>query len=217
MLSVRGLDFAYRAGGESIIEGLDHFFDSGRVTAVTGPSGVGKSTLLYILALMLRPTSGVVSFEGSPISATGDEERSRWRAQSVGFVFQDAALDPSRSVLANVVEGGLYARLERETLIVRARRLLDRFGVDHRVDHRPGQISGGQAQRVALCRALVKQPTVLLADEPTGNLDADSTRSVWQALTDAAHDDGTTVVVATHDLELVRQSDHRLTLGGVWA
>ena len=144
-------------------------------------------------------------------STRPDRERSRLRATSVGFVFQDSELDPSRPILDSVVEPGLYAGLERQTLEDRARALLERFGLAHRADHRPGQVSGGQAQRVAVCRALVNAPAVVLADEPTGNLDPDNAGLVMDALADAAAE-GRTVVVATHDPAVVARADEVVRL-----
>ena len=178
---------------------------------IMGPTGRGKSTLLYVLGLMLTPTSGVVRLGDVDASTRPDRERSRLRATSVGFVFQDSELDPSRPILDSVVEPGLYAGLERQTLEDRARALLERFGLAHRADHRPGQVSGGQAQRVAVCRALVNVPVVVLADEPTGNLDPDNAGLVMDALADAAAE-GRTVVVATHDPAVVARADEVVRL-----
>lgn len=168
------------------------------MTAVTGRSGRGKSTLLYLLGLMLTPTAGTVSIRGHAVSGLRDRARSQIRAQHIGFVFQDAALDPSRTLLDNVAEGALYAGIARDTARRQATVLLTDVGVAHRIDHRPGEISGGQAQRVALCRALIKNPDVLLADEPTGNLDPETASVIWSILR-ARADDGATVIIATHD------------------
>ncbi|WP_241246557.1 ABC transporter ATP-binding protein [Micrococcus sp. KRD070] len=198
-------------GEAQVLDGLTHAFTPGAVTALTGPSGRGKSTLLYVLGLMLTPTSGVVRLGDVDASTRPDRERSRLRAASVGFVFQDSELDPSRPILDSVVEPGLYAGLERQTLEDRARALLERFGLAHRADHRPGQVSGGQAQRVAVCRALVNAPVVVLADEPTGNLDPDNAGLVMDALADAAAE-GRTVVVATHDPAVVARADEVVRL-----
>ncbi len=188
-------------------------FPPGRISALTGPSGAGKSTLLYLLALLQRPTSGLVLWDGVPAQSLGDTERSRIRATRVGFVFQDALLDPARTVLDNVCEAALYGGMPRLAAVERARELMARFGVAHREEHRPGEISGGQAQRVALCRALLTNPEVVFADEPTGNLDQQSAGVVWGAL--RAHaDSGATVIVSTHDPALVAASDHVVQLGG---
>ena len=186
MLAVRDLSFAYSRGAEELFGGLTHEFTPGAVTAVTGPSGRGKSTLLYVLGLMLTPTRGQVVLDGDDVSSAADALRARIRAHQIGFVFQDAALDPTRTVLDSVLEPALYAGWSLGRARHRGRDLLDQMGVGARADHRPGEISGGQAQRVAVCRALVTDPAVILADEPTGNLDRDNAAQVLAALSAAA-------------------------------
>lgn len=210
-LSTRGLMFAYRRGAPPVIEDLTIDLPTGAVTALTGPSGSGKSTLLYLLALMIRPSGGEVTWDGVAASSLSDAQRSRLRATDVGFVFQDALLDPSRTVMANVRDSALFSGMDPADARHRARALMERFGVVHREDHKPGEISGGQAQRVALCRALLTEPRVIFADEPTGNLDDSSAEVVWQALADHAAT-GATVVVSTHDATLVKRSDVHVTL-----
>lgn len=211
VLAVEGLRFRYGRTGTELFDGLTHAFTPGVVTALTGPSGRGKSTLLYVLGLLLTPTAGHVRLGDVQVSALRDRERSHLRATRFGFVFQDSELDPARTVLAAVAEPGLYAGGTRAELEVSARDLLARFGLADRADHRPGQISGGQAQRVALCRALVNRPAVVLADEPTGNLDPSNAALVIDALHEAARD-GRTVVVATHDPTVVTAADEVVTL-----
>jgi len=212
MVSVEDLSFGYRRG-EPIFEALDHAFEPGLVSGVTGASGCGKSTLLYLIGLLLTPWSGRVAIgDLGRASQLGDLERSRLRAERIGFVFQDAVLDPSRTVLDNVIEGAIYAGVPRPTARARAQGLLERFGVLLRADHKPGEVSGGQAQRVALCRALLNEPRVILADEPTGNLDAGSAQVVIDALRDAAHIDGATVIIASHDARVVAVCDRVLEL-----
>ncbi|MBD9699297.1 ABC transporter ATP-binding protein [Flavimobilis sp. GY10621] len=211
VLEARDLTFAYRRGAPPVIDGLTHAFAPGALTTVTGPSGSGKSTLLYVLALMLRPTSGQVRWDDDDASALPDAARARLRAGHAGFVFQDAVLDPARTILDNVREAALFAGMPDDDARERALELCDRFGVGHRVDHRPGEISGGQAQRVALCRALLTRPRVVFGDEPTGNLDGASARIVWDALRAHARA-GATVVVATHDERLADESDERVVL-----
>lgn len=206
-----GLTVRYRRGAAPVIADLTAEFAPGTVTAITGPSGSGKSTLLYVLALMLRPWEGGVLWAGADVSQLPDGERARLRAAKAGFVFQDAMLDPARTVLDNVCEAGVFAGLTRAAAVSRATGLLHRFGVDHRADHRPGEISGGQAQRVGLCRALVTDPEVVFGDEPTGNLDAEAAAVVWDALADHATC-GATVIVATHDQALARAADRHLEL-----
>ncbi|MEX2252348.1 MAG: ATP-binding cassette domain-containing protein [Acidimicrobiia bacterium] len=211
MISVESIEFRYGPQGEELFAGLDYEFTSGSVSVVTGPSGRGKSTLLYLLGLLLTPSAGVVRIAGTAANLLSDRERSRLRAGWIGFVFQDAALDPTRSVLDNVAEGGLYAGLHRPEANERARVLLDRLNVTLREDHKPGEVSGGQAQRVGLCRALIKNPQVILADEPTGNLDIDSADIVLDELSDAASK-GATVVIASHDPRILDRSDRVLAL-----
>ncbi|WP_454050309.1 ABC transporter ATP-binding protein [Cellulomonas sp. Marseille-Q8402] len=210
-LHVEDLTFGYRAAGRPVVDGLTATFPDAATTVVTGPSGSGKSTLLYLLGLLLQPDRGVVLVDGVPASGLPDPERSAIRSRRVGFVFQDALLDPSRSALDNVLEPAVFAGVPRAAARARAVQLLHRMGVGHRVAHRPGQMSGGQAQRVALCRALLLSPGLVLGDEPTGNLDTANADVVWSALSDAAAE-GATVVVATHDPRLVERADHRVEL-----
>ena len=212
-MRAQNLSFAYRRSAPTIIERVSFSVPTGAVTALTGASGSGKSTLLYLLALMIRPSAGEVFLDGYPTQRLADSDRSRLRAAAVGFVFQDALLDPARTVLDNVCESGLFAGMRRREAVARACDLLERFGVADRADHRPGEISGGQAQRVALCRALLTEPEVVFADEPTGNLDDASAEVVWQALVAYAADGGT-VVVATHDQGLAGRSHHEIRLAG---
>ncbi|WP_371164408.1 ABC transporter ATP-binding protein [Buchananella felis] len=210
-LAVRDLRFRYAKGGEELYGGLSHSFAPGKLTAVTGPSGRGKSTLLYILGLLLSPTSGAVLIDSKPVSHLPDSARSRIRSRQLGFVFQDSELDPSQTVLDAVMEPGFYMGQDSARLRQRASALLDKFGLGERMDHKPGQTSGGQAQRVAVCRALVNEPDFILADEPTGNLDPGNALTVIEALRSAA-DEGRTVVIATHDPEVIRLSDSVLEL-----
>lgn len=211
ILATEDLTFTYRRKAAPVIEGLTTAFEPGAVTVVTGASGSGKSTLLYVLALMLRATAGQVVWDGRPAADLPDAQRAHIRAAMVGFIFQDAMLDPRRTVLGNVCEAALFNGMPRETAELRALDLLARFGIENRAMHRPGEVSGGQAQRVALCRALVTNPSVVFADEPTGNLDRVTARVVWDSLHDHARA-GATVIVATHDETLAAEADVRLTL-----
>lgn len=217
MLAVEDLSFTYRRDSEELFGGLSHQFTPGVVTAVTGPSGRGKSTLLYVLGLMLSPSRGRVMVDGEAVSDAPDAFRSRLRARRIGFVFQDAALDPTRTVLDSVMEPALYAGRQLADARTRGRGLLEQMGLADRADHRPGEVSGGQAQRVAVCRALVTDPLVILADEPTGNLDRDNASAVLAALSAAAGSRGAsaplrTVVVATHDPFVLEHADEVLAL-----
>ncbi len=181
------------------------------MTSLTGPSGRGKSTLLYILGLMLRPTAGHILLNGEEVSDGGDRRRSITRARRYGFVFQDAALDPTRTVLDNVVETSLYRKASRRDDEARAEELLRQFGVEAPLLRRPGQVSGGQAQRIALCRALLNRPDVILADEPTGNLDPITADLVVNALRQRA-DEGAAVIIVTHSPAVAAQCDMEIKL-----
>ncbi|MFH1330483.1 MAG: ATP-binding cassette domain-containing protein [Actinomycetota bacterium] len=211
MIEVDDLSFGYRRT-EPVIQQLSWTFASGRLSGVTGRSGSGKSTLLYLVGLLLSPWSGRIVVDGKDVSAASESIRSQIRARRIGFVFQDAALDPTRAVIDNVVEGSLYSGMGRRRAIRRAHELLEKFGVSLRAEHRPGEVSGGQAQRVALCRALLHEPRILLADEPTGNLDTDTAAVVLSTLESLAHDDGATVVIVSHVPDVVATCDEVLAL-----
>lgn len=211
-IDVEDLEHRYSGADEAVARPLTTSFAPGTVTAVTGPSGSGKSTLLYLAALLLTPSRGRIRWGDRDVQGLSDADRSVLRGRHAGFVFQDAMLDPSRTAIENVLEAALIAGVPRDDATPRALELMERFGVAVRAHHRPGQVSGGQAQRIALCRALVKNPSVLFADEPTGNLDSASAQVVWKALAAAAAD-GATVIVATHDEARARQVGRHVRLG----
>ena len=208
-ISVRAesLGFSYQRG-QMIVDDVNLSVAEGSITGITGPSGRGKSTLLYLFGLLLTPTAGDIWVADTPVRTISDAERSRLRAEKYGFVFQDAALDPARSVLENVLEPILYKAKRSRESVSRAHELLERFGVEARAAARPGQISGGQAQRIALCRAIVGRPSILIADEPTGNLDAAAASVVLDAFREQANA-GVSVIIATHD-QLVTASCDRI-------
>lgn len=212
LLQAVNLTFAYsRRHSTNIVENWTASFHRGQVTTITGPSGCGKSTRMYLLALMLRATSGEILLEGQPVSTLYDHEKSALRAKHFGFVFQDAALDATRTVLDNITETALYAGRDRKQAQRTARNLMDKFNVTVPAHRLPGQISGGQAQRIALCRALSGHPPVIFADEPTGNLDPHSANIVLEAFRDAA-DQGATVIVVTHDMNIAAWSDTNIAV-----
>jgi putative ABC transport system ATP-binding protein len=210
VLTARDLTFGYDPE-HAVLEGWSADFNAGEVVAITGASGRGKSTLLYLLGLMLKPQSGSIDVLGRPASSLRDSARARLRAGAFGFVFQDAALDSSRTVLDNVVETALYRGEPRAAAVRRAHELMSQFGVAIRAEAKPGQVSGGQAQRIALCRALLGNPRILLADEPTGNLDPASADVVVDAFHRHAAG-GAAVVVVTHDPSLVARCNRRVEL-----
>jgi ABC-type lipoprotein export system ATPase subunit len=209
-LAARNITFGY-VPGTPVLANWSAEFAAGEVVAVTGPSGRGKSTLLYVLGLMLKPTSGQVLIDGMDAAPLRDASRASLRASTFGFVFQDAALDATRTVLDNIIETTLYRGEPREPAKRWAHELMEQFGVALRAGAKPGQVSGGQAQRIALCRALLNNPQILLADEPTGNLDPASSDLVINAF-HAQAAAGAAVIVVTHDPALVARCDRRIEL-----
>lgn len=212
VIEAEGIAFRY-PGGIHVVDDWGARFEAGTMSAMTGPSGSGKSTVLAIVGLLHRQTRGEVIVDHVPTAKLGDATRAELRARLFGFVFQDAVLDPSRTVLDNVVEKALYAGWPRRTAMDEARLLLERLGVTLREHHRPGEISGGQAQRVALCRALLGTPRCIIADEPTGNLDPDTRTVVLRTLRERA-DAGACVIVATHDPVVAEGCDQHIVLRG---
>jgi ABC-type lipoprotein export system ATPase subunit len=210
VIEARDITFGYDDSAP-IVTRWSAVFSAGEVVAVTGPSGCGKSTLLYLVGLMLKPQEGSIVVDGQDVAGMRDSGRAHLRANLFGFVFQDAALDATRTVLDNVLETALYRGESRAGSVPRALQLLAQFGVDLRASAKPGQVSGGQAQRIALCRALLNDPRVLLADEPTGNLDPSSAEIVVGALHSQASR-GSAVIVVTHDPLLVARCDRRIEL-----
>ncbi|WRS30839.1 ABC transporter ATP-binding protein [Actinomycetaceae bacterium MB13-C1-2] len=181
--------------------------EKGEYLAIIGPSGSGKSTMLNTLGLLDRPSSGLYEFDGVDVSGLSDDERADLRGGAIGFVFQSFHLLPTRTVLDNVILSTTYAGFPREEREKRARDALDRVGMGHRLDFYPGTLSGGERQRVALARAVATSPRLLLADEPTGNLDRANSEGVMQ-LFEELSEDGLTIIMITHD-SAVAQSAHR--------
>lgn len=213
MIELDQLSFAY-GDTPPIFSDVSLVVPAGCMLGLTGQSGVGKSTLLFVIGLLNRPVAGAVRLDGRDPWRIGDAARSLIRATTIGFVFQDAVLDTSRSVLDNVLEGDVYRGRRRREGEDRAIALLTEFGVDLPPSRRPGEISGGQAQRVALCRALLGDPPVLLADEPTGNLDEDNAAVVIAGLRSHV-DAGGTVIVATHDRRVATVCDRVIDIGAL--
>lgn len=181
----------------------------GEFVAIMGPSGSGKSTLLYVLGCLIHPTGGVYRLEGRDITHLNENERAQVRSQHIGFVFQSFQLLPGISALRNVELPSLYNKQSRRERRQRARELLERVGLAKRLDYRPTELSGGEAQRVAIARALMNNPNLILADEPTGNLDSVNGESVL-ALLNELHREGRTIMMVTHDSELAKQNAGRI-------
>ncbi|MEO1329189.1 MAG: ABC transporter ATP-binding protein [Pseudomonadota bacterium] len=197
-----------QAGGWlNVLRGVELTLMPGEVVALVGPSGSGKSTLLHICGLLDRPNKGVVLIGGRDVGRLNDAPRTALRRTEVGFVYQFHHLLPEFSALENVVMPQLIAGRRRREAVAIAQGLLTRMGLGKRIRHRPAQLSGGEQQRVAICRAVANRPRVLLADEPTGNLDPETSEIVFAELLDLARNQGVAALIATHNLELASRMD----------
>ena len=221
MLKATQIYKAYPTGNGQIdvLQGVDFEVQKGEIVAVMGPSGVGKSTLLHILGGLDVPSSGQVCIDGVDILALSDADRAHFRNQHVGFVFQFHHLLGDFTALENVMMPLLIAGVSQREAREPAQALLAAVGLSTRVDHLPAELSGGEAQRVAVARALVAHPKVVLADEPSGNLDAARSAELHALIWDLARLRGQTFVIATHDVELSKRADRvvRMADGGIVA
>jgi putative ABC transport system ATP-binding protein len=212
MIALRGVSKTVSSGGHplTILHPLDLFVPSGQFLAIVGPSGSGKSTLLGLLAGLDEPTSGEIVIDGTDITKLSEDALARLRGEKIGFVFQFFHLVPSLTAFENIAVPMEIAR--RRNASVRARELLGEVGLDDRGHHYPSQLSGGEQQRVALARALANDPPIILADEPTGNLDSTTGRHIMDMLLGVHRARQATLVLVTHDAELAALADVRLSL-----
>ncbi len=217
-LDVAGITKAYNAGkpnAVTVLQGIDLQVKKGEIVALVAPSGAGKSTLLHIAGLLDTPDAGTVAIGGRDMTKLSDRKRTAVRRDEVGFIYQFHHLLPEFTAIENIVLPQLANGVTEAAAYARARDLLVRVGIENRADHRPAALSGGEQQRVAFCRALANQPTLLLADEPTGNLDPETSDRVFDALMELVRGTGLAAVIATHNLELAGRMDRmvRLTAG----
>lgn len=217
MLIANGISKSYPTprGELPILKGISLSLNRGDAVAIMGPSGSGKSTLLYILGVLDAPTSGTLTLDGQDPFALGEREQAAFRNRRIGFVFQDHSLLPQCSVLENVLAPTLVASsTEGANAPARARELLGQVGLSDRLEHRPGELSGGEKQRAAIARALIRDPQLILCDEPTGNLDRASADTVASLLIDLHRSRNTILVVVTHSAALAERFPLRYEMNG---
>ena len=206
MIGLREIEKSYRRGAEDVraLRGVDLSVDKEELLAITGPSGAGKTTLLHILGCLDQPTSGEVLIDGVDASRLPEAELVKLRRDKIGFVFQQFYLIPGLSVFDNIALPLLFSK--KPASPEKITRLAEMVGLEHRLEHVPSQLSGGEMQRTAIARGLVNEPEILLADEPTGNLDSDNSEKIFEILRSLRHN-GLTIVMITHNLELATRAD----------
>ncbi len=215
VLSLRGITKTYMQGQEGevqVLRGVDLDLQPGEIVALVAPSGAGKSTLLHIAGLLDTSDSGSLLLCGKDLGGQNDRRRTAARRQDVGFIYQFHHLLPEFTAVENVLLAQLANGTPRPKAEARSRDLLTRVGLAERMDHRPAELSGGEQQRVAFCRALANQPQILLADEPTGNLDPETSAQVFDILTGLVRETGLAALIATHNLDLAARMDRVLRL-----
>ena len=199
-------------GRVDVVRGVNLSVQTGSFSAIMGRSGSGKTTLLHLLSALEAPTSGSISFEGREISSLNEDQLALWRREHIGLVFQAFHLIPTLSALENVAFPLYPVRVSAEERRERARARLEQVGLGHRLEHRPSRLSGGEQQRVAIARALINHPTLILADEPTGNLDKKSGEEILDIFGRLNREEGVAVIVVTHDSEVAAVAQHSFTM-----
>lgn len=214
LLKAEGLAKVYHQAEEdlTIFRGINLEIKAGEIVALVGPSGAGKSTLLQLIGLLDQPTAGKIEMAGRDVSSLGDEDRTLLRRHYVGFVYQFHFLQPEFSALENVMLPQIIKGVSKSEAKERATSLLTTMGLAHRLSHRPGRLSGGEQQRVAIARSLANEAKLLLADEPTGNLDPKTSGDVFDLLIDRVRSAGIGAVIATHNMELASRMDRILEM-----
>lgn len=207
LLRCKELSKSYQDGGDqvTVLKDIDFALQAGEMVAVVGASGSGKSTLLHLLGGLDKPSSGQLFYKDQEMTPWKADKLAQWRNQNLGFVYQFHHLLPEFSALENVAMPQLIAGKSPTEAKQQAEQLLVRVGLEHRLSHRPAQLSGGERQRVAIARAFVNKPQVVLADEPTGNLDGEAAESIYQLMLELNQEMGTAFIVVTHDLQLAEQ------------
>jgi putative ABC transport system ATP-binding protein len=213
ILQLRGITRDFKLGSQTVhvLKGIDLDIGKNEYVALMGPSGSGKSTLMNLLGCLDTPTSGNYEFNGTDVSSLNDNALAEIRNSEIGFVFQTFNLLPRSTALENVALPLVYAGLSKEERLARAAEVLDQVGLSDRMDHRPNQLSGGQRQRVAVARALVNRPALILADEPTGNLDSKTSLEIMK-LFDEIQSAGNTVILVTHEEDIAQYAKRVIRL-----
>ncbi|OKZ32178.1 MAG: lipoprotein ABC transporter ATP-binding protein [Bacteroides uniformis] len=209
---IRAVDIHKSFDNLEVLKGIDLTIDDGEVVAIVGPSGAGKTTLLQLLGTLDSPDKGHVYYDDTDIYTLRDRQLAAFRGKNIGFVFQFHQLLPEFNVLENVAMPALIAGVRRSEAFERARKLIDYMGLSQRISHRPAQLSGGERQRAAVARALVNNPSVVLADEPSGSLDSVNRQELHRLFFDLRRDMGTTFVIVTHDNTLAGEADRVITI-----
>lgn len=207
LLQTKDITRVFKQGGESlaVLNNVEVQIKSGEMVALVGPSGSGKSTFLQTVGLLDRPTSGQLIINGEDIAKASDEKRTQMRRDYLGFVYQFHYLLPEFSAIENVVIPQMIAGVKRKDAMEQAEEMLTKLGLSHRLSHRPATLSGGEQQRVAIARALANKPKLLLADEPTGNLDPETSESVFEILIDLVKQQGIGAIIATHNMQIAER------------